>query len=317
MTPHTARPSRTSNTPPDLDALGIYLAQITTVDLLTPADELLLVRTYRAGVDARATLKTIGDAHPDAAPLHAQLAAGDAAYETLVTANLRLVVYEARRFSTALPLLDLIQEGNLGLMRGLTKFDPDRGCRIASFVVYDIRDMIGQYILRNERAIRVPRDTAQLQGRVQRTDAQLTAALGRPPTHAEIARTLGIAPSQVTHAVASRSHTISMAQPVGDDAGATIGDLVADEPRDAQAIEARALSTEIMRIFQLAGLTIGEQHALTYRFGLSGHPECSIEETAASMNIPERRAHRFLTHGLQKLRANQHGTGLAAYVMHA
>src|SRR5437870_2352436 len=183
--------------------LRVYLKEIMTIPLLTREQEGELARRARAG--------------------------DEAAKQRMTEANLRLVVQIARRYlNRGLPLPDLIEEGNLGLLRAVEKFEPERGTRFSTYATWWIRQAITRALANQARTIRLPVHVEMLLARYVREHRRLTQALGRAPTTEELAQALGTSEGEIVELEEVRLHPVSLDAPVGADSTATLGDLVAD-----------------------------------------------------------------------------------------
>jgi len=250
--------------------LSVYLAEISRIPLLTREQEHELARRVRAG-DA-------------------------AAKDRLAEANLRLVVQIARRYlNRGLPLQDLIEEGNLGLLRAIEKFDPDRGTRFSTYAVWWIRQAVVRALANQARTIRLPVHIELLLGRYQKAQRQLTASLGRPPTVDEVAEELKIPADQLAQLEVVRRPLVSLDAGVADRAPAesqdpidTLGGLLRDR-------------TDLAGL--LADLATNEATVLRLRFGLSGEPPETLEAVGRRLGVTRERARQIESAGLRKLRA--------------
>ena len=183
--------------------LGVYLSEIARIPLLTREEEEALARRARAG--------------------------DEVAKQRMVEANLRLVVQIARRYlNRGLPLPDLIEEGNLGLLRAVEKFEPERGTRFSTYATWWIRQAITRALANQARTIRLPVHVELLLARYVREQRRLTQALGRSPTAKELAQALGTSEREIAELEEVRQHPVSLDAPASAGSSATLGDLIAD-----------------------------------------------------------------------------------------
>ncbi len=267
VTDKDVRPeSRETNRP----NLSVYLAEISRIPLLTREEEHELARRVRAG--------------------------DEKAKERLAEANLRLVVQVARRYlNRGLPLPDLIEEGNLGLLRAIEKFDPERGTRFSTYAVWWIRQAVVRALANQARLIRLPVHVELLLGRYQKAQRRLTALLGRPPTLDEVAEELKIPVDHIAHLEAVRQPLIPL------DAGAA-GRTPA-ESRDPIEAVGGLLRDRTDLVGLLADLATNEATVLRLRFGLSGEPPQTLEAVGRRLGVGRERARQIESAGLRKLRA--------------
>src|SRR3989440_12964074 len=274
------RPDFKEEEAPHEDLVRQYLREIGQYPLLTDVDEVELAKTIEAGNLADATI-----AKPKRKLTPKQLEdntkkveAGRAAKRRFIQSNLRLVVSIAKKYSAAgLPLLDLIQEGNLGLMRAVEKFDYRRGFKFSTYATWWIRQAITRAIADKARTIRIPVHMVDTLQQLRRVGSDLLESLGREPTLDEIAVAAGMNPDKVREAFRVLPEPVSIHEPVGEDA-AELGDVIRDT--DGQGpFEAAALALRQEDLHRLLGaLTDREKKVLALRFGLLTGPACTLEE---------------------------------------
>jgi RNA polymerase sigma factor (sigma-70 family) len=260
---------------PEEDLVRLYLNDIGKYALLAKNDEARLAQAIEAGREAR-TEFAISDRINQARKrkLRRLIRDGDLAAETFVQANLRLVVSIAKRYQAAeLPLLDLVQEGNLGLIHAVHKFDWRRGFRFSTYATWWIRQAITRGIANTGRTIRLPVSAADLLIQVTKARGRLEGQLGRRPTVVELARDLELQEEKVTDILRHATQPLSLSEPLGEDGDAELGDTLEDRsavsPFDAAA--AALLSGEVNKM--LLALDEREREILRLRFGLDrGEP---------------------------------------------
>ena len=267
---------------PDADLLRMYLNEIGQHELLTREDEQRAGRVIDAGRQASARL-AVGDAGelPDAtrAELEAAVAAGEQASNAFVEANLRLVVSIAKRYqSSGVPLLDLVQEGNMGLIHALEKFDFSRGFKFSTYATWWVRQAITRAIANTSRTIRLPVHAGETVSRVQRAKVHLESELGRAPRIEELAEECDLHCDRVTEALRLAPHPTSIFEPLGADGEMTLADVVQDSdavPAIDQIIAA-SLPAHVARLLNTLGED--ERRVVSLRYGFDrGQPRTLAE----------------------------------------
>jgi RNA polymerase sigma factor (sigma-70 family) len=295
------RVARTRETE-ELDLFRLYLDEIGQHRLLTAEDEVRLAQAYEAGLDARRRLAFAAADDPARPGLEAVAERGERARRTMIESNLRLVVSIARRFSaTGLPLSDLVQEGNLGLLRAVERFDWRRGVKFSTYATWWVKQAITRGAAdRGARAIRLPVHVHEQVGRLRRAQARLAERLGREPSTDELAAELRLPVEGVMRLQAAQAIT-SLDAPVGDD-GAALQDLLEDEQAarpDEQALE--AVGREVLEQV-LAALPERPRRVLVLRFGLDSGTPRTLEEVAAVLGVSRERARQLEVRALATLR---------------
>ena len=281
------------------DAVYRYFRDVGGHRLLSHQEEIDLSRAVRAGLEAR-RLRDEGEEIED---LQIIFEKARIAREKLIRHNLRLVVSIAKKYrSSGLPLIDLIQEGNIGLMTAVERYDPELGYRFSTYATFWIRQAIGRAVANLSRTIRVPVHMHDLISKVRRTEAQLEQRYGRPATDTEVAAHLEMEVERVEQARSAIPRTSSLDKPIGEDGESTIGDLLPDPASDQVVEEAvsSAIRDQIRR--SLECLTDREKGVVVLRFGLGGQQPQTLAEIAEHYGISRERVRQIEKEALAKLR---------------
>jgi RNA polymerase sigma factor (sigma-70 family) len=288
----------------DQDLVELYLLDIARRPLLTKRDEVHLAQRIEAGAEAREQLGASDSPTPAARRELARTARdGDSARHTFVEANLRLVVSIAKRYrSSGLQLLDLVQEGNLGLLRAVDKFDWRKGFKFSTYSTWWIRQAIQRGIANTSRTIRLSVHAGDNLLQARQARARLESRLRRTPTHAEVAAELDV-PQHVLAAIMVRATTpVSLSVPLSDDGDGELADIVSDplatSPFDAAA--AALVPGEIAKL--LVPLTPREREVLTLRFGLDRGESRTLDQVGAHFDLSRERIRQIEARAISKLR---------------
>jgi RNA polymerase sigma factor RpoD-like protein len=288
------------------DPVRMYLKEIGRVPLLTAGEEVVLARCVEAGLAATGRLMAraeAGEINPQAQVRDRRLASeGVAAKRILVEANLRLVVSIAKRYrNRGMALLDLIQEGNLGLMRAVDKFDYTKGFKFSTYATWWIRQAITRAIADQARTIRIPVHMVETINKVVRVQRQLLQDFGREPTMEEVAARTELSAVRVREILRVSQETVSLEQPMGDD-DFSLSDLIEDEsaiaPSDAAT---RAMLNEAVNL-ALSELSDREQRVVRLRFGLDDGQMRTLEEVGREFGVTRERIRQIESKTLAKLR---------------
>lgn len=233
----------------------------------------------------------------------------------LVEANLRLVVSIAKRYvdHAALPLIDLVQEGNVGLMRAVDKWDPERGRTLGSYATWYIRESINQSIANQARAIRLPGHVGAAVQKLQRLQRELAQQLGRPPVLDEVALAAGMTPDQASEILRLIAEPISFEAPMGEDENSTLGDVLAGVDDEFSMTELSKKDLNAAVDFALENLTERERAVIEQRFGLgdySGVGARTVDDVALNMRVSRERVRELEIRALRKMRRRTRGTVL-------
>ena len=305
---------RTDEVAEERDLVGVYLHEISRTPLLDAAQEVDLSKAIEAGLYAEHLLDE-GEL-PEGIKKNELLrlvSEGERAKDLFIRANLRLVVSIARRYvRSGMPMLDLIQEGNTGLVRAVEKFDYVRGYKFSTYATWWIRQAISRAIAQQERTVRLPVHLVEDVNRMRNAQRQLTRELGSDPEPEQIAAALGVPLERVHELIRWSQDTVSLDTPVGDDGDTNLGDLVADS--DAPSPEEIVLGAlERQRIEGLLGhLDDRSAGIMRARYGLEDGREHSLTEVASRFSLSRERIRQLEIQALGRLRELARAEGLQA-----
>jgi RNA polymerase sigma factor (sigma-70 family) len=294
------------------DLVRLYLTDIGQYPLLTKDDEVRLSQAIERGADAAHQLELGGRGLAPTAKreLRRAVRQGKEAERTFVQSNLRLVVSIAKKYqASGLPLLDLVQEGNLGLMHAVEKFDWRKGFKFSTYATWWIRQAITRGIANTGRTIRLPVHAGDTLARVQKARIRLELKLGRPATVAELSADVELPEDRVTEALRFAAEPLSLSEPLREDGDAELGDLVADRsaesPFDVAAVA--MLPEEISRL--LSPLDEREREIVKLRFGLDRGEPRTLEEVGEHFDLTRERIRQIEARAMSKLRHPSSDTG--------
>ncbi|MBA2610097.1 MAG: sigma-70 family RNA polymerase sigma factor [Actinobacteria bacterium] len=287
------------------DLIGRYLREIAVHQLLTGDDEVRLATLIAAGQLAAAALTHPSDVASMSAAekrrLRNAMRAGDDAKQAFIVSNLRLVVNIAKRYQRAgMPLLDLVQEGNLGLIRAVEKFDHQRGYKFSTYATWWIRQAIGRAIAEKGRTIRVPTRVGDAAAAVERARNALREGSGKEPTRAQLAEATGMTELQVTAAERITPDPLSLS--LAQDEDRELLDTVADPDSDRGFVEAELDDDRVHLHIALATLHQRERDVLMLRFGLDGDEPKTLEELGDRFRVTRERIRQIEAKAMTKLR---------------
>ena len=310
------RPERAGES---FDPVRMYLKEIGKVPLLTAEQEVRLAQRLEAGVLAQARLDEEIDLSPETrAGLEAVVTDGVLAKRHLIEANLRLVVSIAKRYvNRGMALLDLVQEGNLGLMRAVEKFDYTKGFKFSTYATWWIRQAITRAIADQARTIRIPVHMVETMNKVLRIQRQMLQELGREPTVDEVAAKVDLSPDRVRDIQRIALEPLSLETPVGEEDDSFLGDFVADDSAISpdSAAERERLKDEIE--MALLELNPREQQVMRLRFGLDDGQIRTLEEVGREFGVTRERIRQIESKTLAKLRHPTRSQRLRDYLEEA
>jgi RNA polymerase primary sigma factor len=298
------------------DSVRLYLREIGQVPLLTLEQEQELARDIARGQAADERLQSGEELSPaEREQLHLESARGDEARQKMAAANLRLVVSIAKRYrDRGLPLLDLIQEGSLGLLRAIEKFDVDKGFKFSTYATWWIKQALSRALADQSRLVRLPVHLGETLNRIQATRRHLTQKLGRDPNDAELAVEMGMSEEKLRELRRTAQDPVSLATPVGEEADSTLADFIPD-PRALDADDAAATGMLRDQIASaLDQLTERERKVLELRYGLSDGQPRTLEEVGKAFGVTRERVRQIEVKALRKLRHPRLGKLLKDYL---
>ena len=291
------------------DPVRMYLKEIGKVDLLSPDEEIGLAQQMLAGNQAKEALANMTDEEKEAldpavmAQYEADMKAGDKAKKRLAEANLRLVVSIAKRYvGRGMLFLDLIQEGNLGLIKAVEKFDYTKGYKFSTYATWWIRQAITRAIADQARTIRIPVHMVETINKVIRVSRQLLQELGHDPSPEEIAEEMSMPVERVREILKIAQEPVSLETPIGEEEDSHLGDFIPDEDASepAEAASFTLLKEQLVEV--LSTLTPREEKVLKLRFGIEDGRTRTLEEVGKEFNVTRERIRQIEAKALRKLR---------------
>jgi len=296
------------------NTLALYLREAAHHSILDAEEEIALVKKMEAGKRAQRRLDQ-GVRPEERRILERQVEEGEVARQRLISSNLRLVISIAKRYrGQGLTFLDLIQEGNVGLMRALDKFDYRQGNRFSTYATWWIRQAITRALSYQSRTIRLPVHMGERLRRVRQVSGQLERELGRKPEPEEIARLLDLSMEQMERVLRAPTHTISLEKPVGEDGQNQLGEFIEDEeiPPPVDLILDEELHEQLQEV--LWKLPSRERQIIDLRFGLSDGDPRTLQEIAEEFGLSRERIRQIEGEVLRKLRHPHFSRRLRAYL---
>ncbi len=296
------------------DTVGLYLKEMARVPLLTIEEEVTLAMRLEAGINAQKKLKKKPESD-QATEWRMLIEDGENAREHLIKANTRLVVSIAKKYMTrGVPFLDLIQEGNLGLMKAVEKFDYRRGYRFSTYATWWIRQTITRAIADQGRTIRVPVHMSDRIRKLYRVVREMEQELGRKPTIEEIAEELELEPRKVQWMLKVSWQPLSLEHPVGEDEDSELGNFIENDaiPQPSESAHDKMLGEKIETL--LDTLTPREARILRLRFGLQNGRSYTLEEVGKKFGLTRERIRQIEGRALRRLRHPRRSRQLRDYL---
>jgi RNA polymerase primary sigma factor len=297
------------------DTITLYLKEMARVPLLTPQQEQELARQVEHGQMAQRRLARDGHAPQEKAKLMREVERGEEARQHLIKANTRLVVSIAKRYlGHGVPFLDLIQEGNLGLMKAVEKFDYHRGHRLSTYATWWIRQSITRALAEQGRTIRVPVHMSDRIRKIYRSARELEQELGRQPSPEEIAEEVGLEPDKVQWILRASRRPISLERPVGEEEDNELGSFIEDEKvlAPSEAAYQHLLAETMGEV--LHTLSPREARILRLRFGIQDGHNYTLEEVGQKFGLTRERIRQIEGEALRKLRHPRRSRQLKTYL---
>jgi RNA polymerase sigma factor (sigma-70 family) len=300
---------------PDEDLVGLYLGEVGRHALLSRDDEVHLARVIEAGQAAQDRLRTDRCSDVREGELRHEARLGEEAVEEFIRANLRLVVSIAKRYQgSGIPLLDLVQEGNLGLIHAVERFDWRKGFKFSTYATWWIRQSINRGIANTGRTVRLPVHAGQLLTRAVTARGRLESRLGRRPTLAELAAELDVNQEKIAGILSHATEPRSLSEPLRSDTDTELADLIEDHaaPSPFAVAAASLLPGEVTKL--LATLNEREREIIRLRYGLDHGQPRTLDEVGQHLHLTRERIRQIEAKTISKLRHSQLSPGLRDYL---
>ena len=297
------------------DTISLYLREMARVPLLTPAEETSLAKRLERGRRAQRLYARSGHSDEDKIRLRKEVVQGQQARRHLIRANTRLVVSIAKKYmGQGVPFSDLIQEGNLGLMKAVEKFDYRRGYKFSTYATWWIRQAITRALADQGRTIRVPVHMSDRLRKLHQVSRQLEQVCGRKPTPEELAAELGLEPAKVRWMLRVSRHPVSLERPVGEEEDSELGNFIEDidAPTPPDVAYHHMLQEKLEDV--LSTLTPREARILRLRFGLQNGRSYTLEEVGKKFGLTRERIRQIEGQALRKLRHPRRSRQLRDYL---
>ncbi|NIM92463.1 MAG: sigma-70 family RNA polymerase sigma factor [Anaerolineales bacterium] len=285
------------------DAVALYLKEVSKVPLLSHEEEIALSKRIEAGRAARAKLAEGRTSKEQSKKLRGVVEDGWAAREHLITANFRLVISVAKKYvGRGVPFLDLIQDGNIGLIRATKKFDYRRGYRFSTYATWWIRQAVSRAVADHGRTIRVPVHMGDQINRLRRLTHNLTQNLGREPTIEELAQAMDVTPKKIEELIRVAQRPLSLELPADDQEDNELADYTPDTiiPAPVEKVDEKIMKEHLHRILET--LPPRETHILKLRYGLADGKSHTLGEVGRKLGVTRERVRQIEAQALRRLR---------------
>jgi len=297
------------------DSISLYLKEMARVPLLKPEEEVQLAKQLESGRAAQRRLEKNGHSPAEREEYLRAIELGDAARAHLIKANTRLVVSIAKRYmGQGVPFLDLIQEGNLGLMKAVEKFDYRRGCKFSTYATWWIRQSITRALAEQGRIIRLPSHVGDRIRKMYRTAQQLEQNSGERPTPSEIGDRMGLDPTKVRWLIKVSRRPLSLEKPVGEEEDSELGEFIEDEesPTPTDEVTRSLLAQRMDEV--LSTLSPREARILRLRFGMQDGRAYTLKEVGEKFGLTRERIRQIEREALNRMRHPSRSRQLRDYV---
>jgi len=297
------------------DSISLYLKEMASVPLLKPEEEVQLAKQLERGRIAQRKLDTNGHSPAKREEYLHAIDLGNAARAHLIKANTRLVVSIAKRYmGQGVPFLDLIQEGNLGLMKAVEKFDYRRGCKFSTYATWWIRQSITRALAEQGRIIRLPSHVGDRIRKMYRTAQQLEQSSGERPTPGEIGDRMGLDPAKIRWLIKVSRRPLSLEKPVGEEEDSELGEFIEDEesPTPTDSVTRSLLAERMDQV--LSTLSPREARILRLRFGMQDGRAYTLKEVGEKFGLTRERIRQIEREALNRLRHPSRSRQLRDYV---
>jgi RNA polymerase primary sigma factor len=297
------------------DTISLYLKEMARVPLLAPAEEIMLAKSLEKGRNAQRKLRKTRCSEEEMLKLRRYIRDGNKARDHLIKANTRLVVSIAKKYmGQGVPFSDLIQEGNLGLMKAVEKFDYRRGYKFSTYATWWIRQAITRALADQGRTIRVPVHMSDRIRKLHQISRQLEQVWGRKPTPEELAESMDLDASKVRWMLRVSRHPVSLERPVGEEEDSELGNFIEDEdaPTPPDTAFHHLLQEKLEDV--LSTLTPREARILRLRFGLQNGRSYTLEEVGKKFGLTRERIRQIEGQALRKLRHPRRSRQLRDYL---